>query len=411
MKNFPDSDPFDALEKRLQAYTEQPDELVWENIDSRLRPSRAPGWLFWVDHGTSVISIVLFALLLSVNQPNHSVSNHKISKVEESAIAHDKVHDLHREKNTSENHRERSVKSTDETISSATVIKEYPQRNYTMLLLDTLKTHENQNFLDTLGSGSSLTRTQNEFSAKEITNDTLSILSLKIDVDSSDQMLSEVKDSRRVRKRRLTFYGTVSPALSFVRVIPVSSDGVVVSEFSNPSILSAERFGLSVDAGVQGFITKRLEYYGGVSFYQQHQKLQYSYQSGNQLSLESEGDMSYVVTPKSSVGIIDYSMLNLGLHAGVLYHLYGENLAHKVGGGLSYQQGFNKNGSEAYQNSKSSYFSYQIFYRNELRVNTRLRIFVQPSFTQSIQVREKLKAPFHLKPYRAGIGFGILYNF
>jgi hypothetical protein len=412
MKNFPDPDPFDALEKRLQAYTEQPDELVWENIDDRLRPNRTPGWLFWVDHGTAVISIVLFALLLSGNQSNEPVSKHKISKAEEPAIVHDKINDLHREKNTSENHRERSVKSADESISPAAVIKEYAQQNYDMQpRVDALKTHENQNFLDTLVSGSSLSRTQNEFSATEITNDTLNILPSKIDVDSSKQMLPEVKDSRRVRKRRLTFYANVSPALSFVRVIPVSSDGVVVSEFSNPSILSAERFGLSVDAGVQGFITKRLEYYGGVSFYQQHQKLHYSYQSGNQLALESEGDMSYVVTPKSSVGIIDYSMLNLGLHAGVLYHLYGENLAHKVGGGLSYQQGFNKNGSEAYQNSESRYFSYQIFYRNELRVNKRLRIFVQPSFTQSIQVREKLTAPFHLKPYRAGIGFGILYNF
>lgn len=412
MKNFPDSDPFDALEKRLQAYTEQPDELVWGNIDARLRPNRTPAWFFWVDQVTSVVSIVLFALLLSGNQSNESVSNHKISKAEDLDIAHDRINDLHREEDTSENHRERNVKSADETISSAAVIKEYVQRNHDIKpLADTSKTHENQKFLDTLVSGSSLARTRNEFLAQEIVNDTLSILPLKIDVDSSKRMLSEVKDSRRVRKRRLTFYATVSPALSFVRVIPVSSDGVVVSEFSNPSILSAERFGLSVDAGVQGSITRRLEYYGGVSFYQQHQKLQYSYQSGNQLSLESEGDMSYVVTPKSSVGIIDYSMLNLGLHAGVLYHLYGENLAHKVGGGLSYLQGFNKNGSEAYENSESSYFSYQIFYRNELHVNTRLRIFVQPSFTQTIQAREKLKAPFHLKPYRAGIGFGILYNF
>lgn len=412
MKNFPDHDQFDELEKRLQAYTEQPDELIWENIDAKLRPNRTPVWFRWVDHVTSAIFIVLFTLLLSGNQSTVSFSNHKISKVEEPAIAHDTINDLYREKNTLDNHRERRVKSAEESISSAAAIKEYTQRNFDIKpLVDPSKSHGNQNFSDKLASVLSHPGAESEFTAKEITNDTLSILPSKIDVDSSKQMLSKVKDSKRLRKKRLTFYATVSPALSFVRVIPVSSDGIVVSEFSNPSILSAERFGLSVDAGVQGFLTKRLEYYGGVSFYQQNQKLHYSYQSGNQVALESEGDMSYVVTPKSSVGIIDYSMLNLGLHAGVLYHLYGENLAHKVGGGLSYQQGFGRNGSEAYQNSEARYFSYQIFYRNELRVNTRLRIFVQPSFTQSTQVREKLKAPFHLKPYRAAIGFGILYNF
>ena len=411
MKNFPDHDQFDELEKRLQAYTEQPDERVWENIDATLRPGRTPAWFPWVDHFTAAISIVLFTLLLSGNQSNESVSNHKISKAEEPAIAHDKINDLHREKNTFENHREWRVKSA-ESKSSAAVMKEYVQRNYAIKPQgDTLKTHGNPNFSDTLSSVSTHRGAQTEFTSKEITNDSLTILPSKTDADSSKQILSKVKDSKRLRKKRLTFYATVSPALSFVRAIPVSSDGIIVREFSNPSILSAERFGLSIDAGVQGFITKRLEYFGGLSFYHQNQKLRYSYQSRNQVALESAGDMSYVVTPTSSVGTIDYSMLNLGVHAGVLYHLYGKNFAHKVGGGISYQHGIKKNGSEAYENSQSSYFSYQVFYRNELRVNTRFRIFVQPSFTQSIQVREKLKAPFHLKPYRAGIGFGILYNF
>ena len=45
MKNFPDHNQFDELEKRLQSYTEQPDDLVWENIDAALRPSRTLLWL------------------------------------------------------------------------------------------------------------------------------------------------------------------------------------------------------------------------------------------------------------------------------------------------------------------------------------------------------------------------------
>ncbi len=104
-------------------------------------------------------------------------------------------------------------------------------------------------------------------------------------------------------------------------------------------------------------------------------------------------------------------MLNLGLQTGILYNLYGKTLTHKIGGGVSYQQGLKKTDSESYKNSESSYFSYQVFYRNEIRVSSRVRVFVQPVFMQSIRVREKLDAPFNLKPYRAGIGFGILYDF
>ena len=102
---------------------------------------------------------------------------------------------------------------------------------------------------------------------------------------------------------------------------------------------------------------------------------------------------------------------NVGVQAGLLYKLYGKNPSHKIGGGLSYQQGFLKGNSEEYQNSESSYVSYQLFYRSEVRVGTRVRVFIQPTFLQSFQVREKLDAPFNLKPYRAGIGFGIIYDF
>jgi hypothetical protein len=203
----------------------------------------------------------------------------------------------------------------------------------------------------------------------------------------------------------------VTPLLTFHRAVPTGYDGVVVTDFSNPGILSAERFGLGADIGVQGTITKRLEYYGGLSFYKQNQTLRYTYQSGNETTLESGGDTDYIVFPKLTTGNINYAMQNIGLQAGMLYHLYGEKLAHKVGLGISYQRGLIKSNAETYENADSRYFSYQIFYRNELRVSQKLRFFVQPTFIQSFHHGEKLNAPFHLSSYRAGIGAGMLYDF
>jgi hypothetical protein len=203
----------------------------------------------------------------------------------------------------------------------------------------------------------------------------------------------------------------LTPSLSFQRAIPATSDDVIVQELSHVSILSAERLGISLDLGVQGFLTKRLEYYSGLSIYHQNQTLKYFYQKDNQAIVESAGGKGYTVTPKSSEGFVNYEMLNLGVQAGILYNLYGKKLSHKIGAGLSYQHGFKNSNSESYNNSESSYFSYQVFYRNEARISSRVRVFVQPVFIQSIRVNEELKAPFNLKPYRAGIGFGILYDF
>jgi hypothetical protein len=245
-----------------------------------------------------------------------------------------------------------------------------------------------------------------------LTDDTLMAPSSDMPADSLTQNKNGAKQSQRIpKKRRPAVYANVTPSLSFQRAIPLVNDDGIVNRLSDVSILSAERFGISLDIGLQGSINKRFEYYGGLSFYHQRQILKYSYQSGDQVIVESSGDNSYTVTPKSFVGSINYKMLNLGVQGGVLYNLYGKTLTHKIGAGLSYQNGFKKSNSGAYENSESSYFSYQVFYRNEIRIGPRLRFFVQPFFTQSIRVRERLDAPFNLKAYRAGVGFGILYDF
>ena len=79
MKNSPDHDPFNDLEKRLERYIEQPDSLVWENIDAALRPNRIALWLPWVDYITSGVSALLFTLLFisinaNINHDNHQGS-------------------------------------------------------------------------------------------------------------------------------------------------------------------------------------------------------------------------------------------------------------------------------------------------------------------------------------------------
>ena len=230
--------------------------------------------------------------------------------------------------------------------------------------------------------------------------------------DSIVQKQEEVTSSKRIPKRRHKYYMSVTPSLSFQRAIPVS-DEIVVNDFLNSSVLSGERFGFSIETGIQGYLSKRWEYYGGISFYKQNQSIKYSYQVNNQVEVESSGDKDYTVTPKTLEGSLNYEMTNLGLQAGVLYNLYGRTkaLRHKIGAGLQYHHGLMESEAGGYKNSASSYISYQIFYRNEVRVGKRWSVFVQPVFTQSFIVNEKSDAPFNLKPYRAGVGFGVLYDF
>jgi hypothetical protein len=105
-------------------------------------------------------------------------------------------------------------------------------------------------------------------------------------------------------------------------------------------------------------------------------------------------------------------MKNGGASAGVLYHIRGKKLMHKLGAGLQYQKGLvNPQGEYSYNNASSSYLNYQLLYRMEYSLSRRTSVFLQPQFVHSLVADEALREPFEIKPYRAGLGFGLLYHF
>lgn len=406
MKNFPDESEFHELVKRLQSYGDEPEELVWKNIDAALRPSRTMLWFPWIDGVTTVMAVLAFAFVYAGISSDDKINRSVAMEESRSITLPDKKNDFSSGQTGLKQDAVREVEN-EVNLSRPVVAKDNSKKRIKDRKQSNPSLHADDDFIDsTFHAGK--TSVLNEAHGSDSLQ-TASPLNLKS--DSSAQNSPEVHETKRLRKQKLTFYAHITPVLSFQRATPVSRDGVIVTELFNRSILSAERFAISLDAGVQGFISKRFEYYGGLSLYHQNQSLRYSYQSGDQVQLESAGDKSYTVTPKSSTGIVNYNMMNVGVNAGVLYHLYGNRLVHKIGAGISYQQGFGKGNSEVYKNAESSYLGYQIFYRNEISVSRRLRVFVQPTFTHAVRVRETLEAPFTLKPYNAGIGLGILYSF
>jgi hypothetical protein len=207
-------------------------------------------------------------------------------------------------------------------------------------------------------------------------------------------------------------YFTLAPSLSFQKITPEQTDAVNVRGMRSPGILSADRFGISLEGGLQRPLTKHLEMYTGISFYQQKQNLTYEYLSPDNVEVTSPGNGQYTVKPKTETRDFKYSMLNAGISAGLFYRIKGEKLMHKLGAGIQFQKGLLRAGSEdTYDNAGSSYLNYQISYRVEYLLNAKVNIFVQPGFTHSFYAKEKLAEPFTIKPYRAGIGFGMIYHF
>ena len=408
MKNFPEHNSFNELGKRLEEYTEKPDDLVWSNIDAALRPRRTPLWFSWADGISTATTIILFTLMWSIEVnrvspvlTSASKESSEPNRIQKELLPPVLPHDI-TDKLTKEKARQKTatrITKTSRFLKSSNI--EAPVTPFTRGEI------YNRTFFDTVASNYPI---KNElFTLENKVTDTLFLDSSKAKVDSFKT--EDIAQKKRKHLRRgLTFYVSVMPQLSFQHIIPVSQDGVVVTDIYNQPIFSSERLGINIEVGIQGKLARRLEYYGGLSLFQQHQTLKYEYQTTSDLKIESKDDLNYTITPDSRVGVVNYAMLNMGANAGLLYHLRGKNLAHKIGAGLSYQYGSRKIASEVYDNSSSQYLFYQLFYRNELQLNTRLKFFIQPTFSQSIFVNQKLEAPFKVKPYRAGLGLGLLYR-
>lgn len=217
------------------------------------------------------------------------------------------------------------------------------------------------------------------------------------------------EDTKKLRVTNRHFYFSITPSLAFAKIKPVPSDAVNVVALHSPGIFNKERLGLSIEAGIQQSLSKRMEWWAGLSFYRQSQQLTYEYEIPA-VRITADDSGGYSVSPATAIGEFNYRMLNAGLSTGLLYKLKGVKLMHKVGIGVQYQQGILKGRSEmSYTNSNSRYLNYQLSYRIEFPMTDTFYLYLQPSFTHAIMASEKLVEPFSVTPYRAGITLGISF--
>jgi hypothetical protein len=215
------------------------------------------------------------------------------------------------------------------------------------------------------------------------------------------------------RKFSPSVYAMIAPSFAYQKVIPVRNDDINVRKLNGAGIVSADRLGFGMEAGFQMQVSRYFELYAALSYYQQHQAVSYAYASATGIAVDGTGTpWSYQLSPDETTRSFGYNMKNAGAGAGILYHIRGRKLMHKLGGGFQYQKGFiSSRGEYSYNNAASTYLNYQMMYRMEYSLTGRTSIFLQPQFIHAIIANEDLHEPFDIKPYRAGIGFGLVCHF
>lgn len=466
MKSLPEKDFWNNIKTRLSNYTEEPEDN-WDDIAALISPSRYDARK-WIELGQDIVSAVVLVLLLllTFNTTDSIPANMEVT--DSSGIDHNKsagqwpsegdtLPDQKKGNQESATGREpreikpeTSANETDFVVndtetdqrSNASIsgIKRrnsgnlYPQSghlasqtsrrqstgvaantqtgNNTTSTSTTLYDIENTNSINAgepmhnaTAELSNSAKITNEDSAKNI-NRTDSIS------DSRPEKKEEQQQKKRSKKFHPAVYFTLSPSLAYQKIVPVKNDAINVTELKSDGIFASNRMGLAIDGGFQLPLTKTIEVYAGLSYYQQNQSITYKYSTGTVEEIEGHPDEDYIIKPGIKQREFSYAMRNAGISAGFLYRLKTDKLMHKIGAGLQYQKGFLRAGeSDTYSNRSSNYFNYQLLYRLELAVNPRTNFYIQPSFTHAIHASESLNEPFTLKPYRAAIGIGMIYRF
>lgn len=509
MKNLPEHEAFKALENRLNNYTEQPDDALWQKVAAALPPSKPALWAPSMNHFAGILAVAALGWALGYRSAQGVEGNALASAQPTSASVAEIKSDGAVQSQIQQGNTDALPQKDQQALPSSTAVtnknnvhsnqgprsdagsglnsnvnagravnqhsgsphrmssdyhspteaqpgaSEVPGSSPASSFFSTSDKHRQSNLPlgqstspveakrpDAVGdaSGTSSLKPASSLNLLSSSSDPQTIKSAnesksstaltmgnshvkQIASDSSQQKVftlfkadsaAEAPYNRPKKKRAdISFYALFSPTLSFQTATPSARDGVVIQKFNKPAILSGNRLGLALEAGVQGRLTKKFEYFAGLSVYRQSQTLQYTYQSaGNAVIDNSTDDLSYTVKPATAERSVSYNMLNVGAQAGVLYTLKEHRLSHKIGVALQYQKGLtHASTGESYDNASSSYLNYQVLYRAEIALADRLTFIVQPSVTRTWLVNETLHVPFALKQYRPGVSIGLSYRF
>jgi len=419
MKNLPE-DPFDELAARLKKYTENPDEDIWNRISPTLHAAHVPRWVGAANAIAGIAASLVIVSLVSIGEENGVKSIGGLAPS-----------DLPANKEV-----RKSPADKPESNKKIDIKRAFTHRLNSQTAKDgAQEVQREQGYLNTLKKNSKnlYGLTKNEVpvvrsNVVEVRQFTDSINALNVSSEAPSKVIqtnARLTDSienvepvpRPVKvlnkkESKISFYAMLSPSLSFLTLTPKSNDNLIFNGLVSPPILSMKRFGISAAFGGQIRISKLLESYGGITYYQQNQTIDYRYQSSSNIVVtNTPNPNSFTLTPVAQVQQITYAMKNIGVQAGALYLIKGNRLAHKAGVGITYQHGLEKISQDGiYNNSQSSYLSYQLLYRTEYSIDNRSKLFFQPMFSSTFISNEKTNASATNKPILAGLSIGFIRN-
>jgi hypothetical protein len=436
MKNLPERDFWNAIRNRLLQYKEEPGD-DWDKIAGAIPSSNRDhrGFSKASDLTTLALLAFLSGFVVGDLRTDKTMADKLAGKIilPESSAGNVEPHVAAEQKSTTTKVLEQTAEDhvSHERLPASSVEKK--ENSLIRPKVKSTRKHEDRGTAN--GNQPSVMADVQYIQAKsESSQSVINHIETKkdeteLDFNSNEEMILAKKDSipeiknvaspapkenkKTKKKFRPSIYVVASPTLGFYKVIPIKDDQIEIRNLKRKGIFSGDRLGFNLEAGFQSRIGRNLELYVSASYYQNEQTISYTFSDPTQLSIASTNDpLSYTLSPGESTANITFKQKNIGGGLGLMYHIRGRKLMHKIGGGLQFMQGLTRNkDAEGNLLPASRSLNYNLFYRLEYSILPRTSIFLQPSFTRAISPNETLNAPFDVKPYHAGLGIGWLFHF
>ena len=410
---MPEKDNWDELRNRLQNYSEEPDDS-WEKISSTLSSTevKSSAAKYWV----ASILVGVVSLLIPFTLMDYQTGRAIIQEAIPNSTITENI----------EVEKPQVIKATEKESNTQSTIKSAStnatKENHAKKIERSKGSHMEPKSSDI--NDMPLEKTESPTALNEIipSMNAQTVLSEEITSDSISQKLGNSKEAidstqkvvkpiiiKEKKKSSLTYYASITPALNYYSITSKEAINGRVNGFDSKGIFSTDRFGVEAEFGIQFPIHKRLEFFSGLTYYYQNQKLNYKFIHSDMLDVEKvEESLTYIITPRQSSQGIIYQMNNIGLNLGMLYEInQRRELSQQAGLSILYQFGLSQNGS-SYENRSSSYWGYQLSYRMTFDLGSK-KFFVQPSLLNLIGSKENLSEPISIRATRAGIGMGLVF--
>jgi hypothetical protein len=465
MKSLPEIKFWLNVKAKLQRYSEEPDDN-WDLIAAKIPSRQIGGWMDYTGHFFSALALVSLMLLIQPghslhrtlasniagNNPNQGTSGSSASVVEPHAelrsaisgsddgirqvgkgdsIAADKQPILlSAEPNVASHiatpdrkaisamkvqvYMEINNEQHHSSISSNMPTKASPEKNATGF--EAMQANENSssgNHAESLPSHADKTIEDSSHMKNGVEGDSVQMeVPMVAKVDTLRIMTKRKDEKKKESWFNPIMYTIVSPSLSYYKITPDRSDDLLVTRIHKDGLVSQNRLGIQLEAGIHHQLSNSFEAFAGFSYFTQHQSVSYDYLTTQVEKIESTGQLKYTISPTTATRNFNFTMRNAGLNAGVLYLLKDSRLSHRIGAGIQYQKGFISYKSEgSVEKSQTDFLSFMLMYRLQINLSEKMDGYIQPGFSQSILTQKIAGEPFEIKPYRVGVGVGFLYRF